>query len=207
MSTSGAGQSLGPVPIRPHSASAVRPPRQRNGAELPAHPEHDLTALRLPELRTLRRDSQRDEADLSYVRRLVQGRIDILRAELARREGPGATGTPGTPVVDRLVVDRLSEILADPPSRRGSSARHVTLSTPHGEEYRRLASQMLDEVQLSDLDARTDEELHTAMGRLLGYEQQVSHRRRLLQRTADDCSAEIARRYREGEAQVDDLLT
>jgi hypothetical protein len=110
-------------------------------------------------------------------------------------------------VVDRLVVDRLSEILADPPSRRGSSARHVTLSTPHGEEYRRLASEMLDEVQLSDLDARTDEELHTAMGRLLGYEQQVSHRRRLLQRTADDCSAEIARRYREGEAQVDDLLT
>jgi hypothetical protein len=171
------------------------------------HPQHDLTALRLPELRTLRRDSQRDEADLSYVRRLVQGRIDILRAELARRKGHGTAGTPGTPVVDRLVVDRLSEILADPPSRRGSSARHVTLSTPRGEEYRRLASEMLDEVQLSDLDARTDEELHTAMGRLLGYEQQVSHRRRLLQRTADDCSAEIARRYREGEAQVDDLLT
>ncbi|MGW7288537.1 RsiG family protein [Streptomyces sp. NPDC054847] len=208
MSTSGAGQSLGPVPIRPHSASAVRPPRQRSGAELPAHPVHDLTALRLPELRTLRRDSQRDEADLSYVRRLVQGRIDILRAELARRKDPGTAGdAPGTPVVDRLVVDRLSEILADPPSTRGSSARHVTLSTPRGEEYRRLASEMLDEVQLSDLDARTDEELHTAMGRLLGYEQQVSHRRRLLQRTADDCSAEIARRYREGEAQVDDLLT
>lgn len=206
MSTSGAGQSLGPVPIRAHSAAAVRPPRPRSATELPVHPQHDLTALRLPELRTLRRDSQRDEADLSYVRRLVQGRIDILRAELARRKRHGAAGAPGTPVVDRLVVDRLSEILADPPSRRGSSARHVTLSTPRGEEYRRLASDMLDEVQLSDLDARTDEELHTAMGRLLGYEQQVSHRRRLLQRTADDCSAEIARRYREGEAQVDDLL-
>ncbi|MGW7467509.1 RsiG family protein [Streptomyces xantholiticus] len=202
MTTSGAEQSLGPVPIRlPQGVGTARPPRQRGDAELPEHPQHDLTALRLPELRTLRRDSQRDEADLSYVRRLVQGRVDILRAELARRSDPGAAGTP---VVDRLVGDRL--FLADAPSRRGSSARHVTLSTPHGEEYRRLASEMLDEVGLSDLEARTDEELRSAMGRLLGYEEQVSHRRRLLQRTADDCSAEIARRYREGEAQVDDLL-
>ena len=46
--------------------------------------EHDLARLSLPELRTLRRDAQRDEADLSYVRRLLQGRIDIPRAELAR---------------------------------------------------------------------------------------------------------------------------
>ena len=44
------------------------------------------------------------------------------------------------------------------------------------------------------------------MARLVRYEQQVSRRRQGLQRTADDCSAEIARRYREGEAQVDDLL-
>jgi hypothetical protein len=44
------------------------------------------------------------------------------------------------------------------------------------------------------------------MGRLVRYEQEVSRRRQQLQRTADDCSAEIARRYREGEAQVDDLL-
>jgi hypothetical protein len=203
MTISGAGQSLGPVPTSlPQGIGTARPPRQRSGAELPEHPRHDLTALRLPELRALRRDAQRDEADLSYVRRLVQGRVDILRAELARRSDPGASGTP---VVDRLVGDRL--FLADAPSRRGSSARHVTLSTPHGEEYRRLASEMLDEVGLSDLAARTDEELRSAMGRLLGYEEHVSHRRRLLQRTADDCSAEIARRYREGEAQVDDLLT
>ncbi|WP_251022190.1 AmfC protein [Streptomyces sp. ISL-10] len=212
MSTSGAGRSLGPVSVSvpvsvagPRAGSATdpapaaRPPQQRSRAEvpeLPDHPRHDLGALRLPELRALRRDSQRDEADLSYVRRLVQGRIDILRAELERRADPEAP-----------VVDRLSEILADAPSRRGSSARHLTLSTPQGEEYRRLASDMLDEVGLSDLDARTDDELHAAMGRLLAYEHQVSRRRQQLQRTADDCSAEITRRYREGEAQVDDLLT
>lgn len=162
---------------------------------LPAPRPYDFAVLRLPELRELRRDSQRDEADLSYLRRLLQGRIDILRAELARRTAPE---TP--------VVDRLSEILADTPSRHRTSARHVTLSTPRREEYRVLAAETLAEVELSDLQARTDEELHAAMARLVRNEQQLSRRRHQLQRTADDCTAEIARRYREGEAQVDDLL-
>ncbi|MDX3379126.1 ABC transporter substrate-binding protein [Streptomyces sp. ME02-6991-2A] len=209
MSTYGAGQSPGPVPGASASASArtstlhpsVRPllpglasvPEQGGG-------EGGFGGLRLPELRTLRRDAQRDEADLSYVRRLVQGRIDILRAELARRRDPQA------PVPETPVVDRLSEILADAPSRHRTSARHVTLTTPRGDEFRRLAAENLAEVELSDLAARTDEELHDAMGRLVRYEQQVSRRRHELQRTTDDCSAEIARRYRDGEAQVDDLL-
>jgi hypothetical protein len=178
-----------------------RPPVQRTdspGPQLPAEPpEPELAALSLPELRTLRRDAQRDEADLSYVRRLLQGRIDILRAELARRSPAGAGS----------VVDRLPEILTDAPARHRSSARHVTLGTPQSEEYRRLAADMLAEVELSDLTARTDLELTTAMSRLVAYEHQVSRRRQHLQRTADDCSGEIARRYREGEAQVDDLLT
>ncbi|MET9117142.1 aerial mycelium formation protein [Streptomyces longwoodensis] len=161
-------------------------------------PGHELSGLSLPQLRTLRRDAQRDEADLSYLRRLLQGRIDILRAELSRR-GP-------TPPGDGDVVDRLPEILTDAPARQRSSARHVTVGVPHSEEYRRLAAEMLDEVELSDLDARTDTELRDAMARLVRYEQQVSRRRQLLQLTADDCGAEITRRYREGEAQVDDLL-
>ncbi|WP_328621087.1 RsiG family protein [Streptomyces sp. NBC_00354] len=210
MNTSGTSVPASPVPASPVPASAaatpagaVRPPAQRTGEEqAPTTPAATpATALGLPELRTLRRDAQRDEADLSYVRRLLQGRIDILRAELARRSDPEAPVTPEPPV-----VDRLSEILADAPSSRSASARHVTLGTPHSEEFRLLAAEMLSDVELSDLDARTDGELHDAMGRLVGYEQQVSRRRRQLQRTADNCSAEITRRYREGEAQVDDLL-
>ncbi|MGW7412662.1 RsiG family protein [Streptomyces sp. NPDC054863] len=207
MSTSGTGQPSGPVPMQMASAAgagagaveAARTPAPRTERSvrdaLPAVPQPDLGLLRLPELRTLRQGAQRDEADLSYVRRLLHGRIDILRAELGRRGGPQSP-----------VLERLSEILTDSPSTHRSSARHVTLSTPRSEEYRRLAGDMLAEVELSDLDARTDQELHAGMRRLVGYEQQVSRQRQRLQRTADDCSAEIARRYREGEAQVDDLL-
>ncbi|MFF8032689.1 MULTISPECIES: aerial mycelium formation protein [unclassified Streptomyces] len=183
-----------------------RPPTQRTDS--PVLPEDgpavDPTVLTLPALRSVRRDAQRDEADLSYVRRLLQGRIDILRAELALR-------VPGDPpsaaaAGDASVVQRLPEILRDAPARHRSSARHVTLGTPQGEEYRKLAAEMLAEVELSDLGARTDGELNTAMGRLVRYEQQVSRRRQRLQRTADECGAEMTRRYREGEAQVDDLL-
>ncbi|WP_189324998.1 RsiG family protein [Streptomyces flaveus] len=211
----GAGNSATGHPITAPPVG-VRPPVQRTDSP-PV--ERDLSGLRLPELRMMRRGAQRDEADLSYVRRLVQGRIDILRAELGRRADParssatapvaeeassGSFGSSGSSISS--VVQRLSEILTDAPARQRSSARHVTLGTPHSEEFRRQAADMLAEVELSDLEARTDLELNTAMGRLLRYEQQVSRRRRQLQRTADDCSAEIARRYREGEARVDDLL-
>ncbi|MFF9310551.1 ABC transporter permease [Streptomyces sp. NPDC014748] len=265
MSTSSTEQQAQPgalSPLRAAVAEAHRPPVQRTDSPpLPSEPtaagtaplaeaapaseplpdagpaEPGLTASSLPELRALRRRAQRDEADLSYVRRLLQGRIDILRAELARRgaqagtgaatasgsgagggtgdepeggAGSGAAGAGLTSVVHAgqgPVVDRLAEILKDAPARQRSSARHVTLGTPQSEEVRRLAAEMLGEVELSDLDARTDLELRAAMGRLVRYEQQVSRRRQRLQRTADDCSAEIARRYRDGEAQVDDLLT
>ncbi|MEU5160788.1 hypothetical protein AB0G74_14450 [Streptomyces sp. NPDC020875] len=237
MSTSGTGHTTadpaGPTGPAPHSdpppqlpgrAGPARPPQQREAVEcrtadlFPDPPRYELSALRLPELRTLLRGSQRDEADLSYIRRLLHGRIDIIRAEVARRTGhrpppggpaDGADRDPGgrDEGRDPGVVDRLPEILADAPSAHRTSARHVTVSTPHREEYRRLAADMLADVELSDLGARTDDELAAAMGKLAGYERRVSLRRQLLQRTADDCGAEIARRYREGEAQVDDLLT
>ncbi|MFC9930197.1 aerial mycelium formation protein [Streptomyces sp. NPDC127190] len=198
MSTPSTRGRLGP------QGTSFRPPAPRgDGPAEPALPEPPEPArLSLPELRALRRDAQRDEADLSYVRRLLQGRIDILRAELARR-GRAAVPAPK----DASVVERLPEILTDAPARQRSSARHVTLGTPHNEEIRGLAAEMLAEVELSDLTARTDLELTAAMGRLVRYEQEVSRRRQRLQRTTDECSGEIARRYREGEAQVDDLLS
>lgn len=186
MGTTGAGR-----------AETSREPGGGTPGELPEDPRlHALPLheLRLHELRALRRSAQQDEADLSYVRRLLQGRIDILRAELARRSSAGSP-----------LLDLLPQILADSPAGH-RSARHVTLAAPRGEEYRALAEKMLAEVELSDLNARTDTELHEARGRLEEYEEEVSRRRQSLQHTADDCSTEIARRYREGEAQVDDLL-
>ncbi|MBM9508464.1 RsiG family protein [Actinacidiphila acididurans] len=170
------------------------PPGPRDPLAEPSAP--DLGALGLATLRTLRRDAQREEADLSYLRRMLHGRIDILQAELARRVAPAPAA----------LVDRLPEILTDEPSTVRSSARHVTLGTPLTDTVRRLAEDMLSEVELSDLSARTDAELHAAHARLVRHEQHVSGRRHTLQLTIDASSTEIARRYRAGEAHVDDLL-
>ncbi len=62
------------------------------------------------------------------------------------------------------------------------------------------------DVAISDATHRSDEELHAAIGRLRELEAEVSKDRRLVQKVMDACTAEIGRRYREGTANVDDLL-
>ena len=59
------------------------------------------------ELRALRAECQAIETQVSYLRRMVQGRHDIVAGELARR-------THGEAASDAsALVDRLPEILAD----------------------------------------------------------------------------------------------
>ncbi|MEY9846257.1 aerial mycelium formation protein [Streptacidiphilus sp. MAP5-3] len=160
----------------------------------------DLSGLGLDELRTLRRHAQRDEADLSYLRRLLQGRVDILRAELDRRSGHAALLTD-------TLLEQLPEILADIPSQVRHSARHVTLGTPNSHAYRTLADELMGDARLADLAEQSDAQLQKACIRLTAHERGISRERQRLQRTVDGCSAEITRRYREGEARVDDLLS
>jgi len=67
-------------------------------------PLPDLGTLSDDDLRSLIEQLQQQEDEVSYRRRLLQGRIDILRAErTARLKGQG--------VVD-VDVDRLTDILA-----------------------------------------------------------------------------------------------
>ncbi|MEZ0094600.1 aerial mycelium formation protein [Streptacidiphilus sp. EB129] len=159
----------------------------------------DFGALGLDELRTLRRQAQEDEADLSYLRRLLQGRVDILRAELTRRSGRSSAAD--------TLLEQLAEILTDLPSQVRNSSRHVTLGTPRSEEFQALADAVMDDIALADLQAQADSALQAACIRLTAHERTISVRRQGFQRMVDGCSAEITRRYREGEARVDDLLT
>ncbi|MGH3327324.1 MAG: aerial mycelium formation protein [Streptomycetales bacterium] len=155
-----------------------------------------MDRLGLLEVRALRDEARQEEADLSYVRRLLHARIDIVRAEL-RRRGAGAGGS---------VVDQLPEILADGPGRSAGSARHLTAGPSRVGEYRRSVEQLLADIGLSDVGARTDGELRQALDQLTEHERAVSKIRHDVQQVTDACNAEIARRYRDGEASVDDLL-
>lgn len=78
-------------------------------------PLPELGSLSDEELKTLIDDLERDEREVSYRRRLLHGKIDILRAELVVR----LQKTEGQSVLDQVDVDRLTAILmgkATPPS-------------------------------------------------------------------------------------------
>src|SRR4051812_41612698 len=111
-----------------------------------------IEQMSLAEVRVLRSEAQQEETDLSYVRRLLQGRIDIVRAELVRRGG-AAEGVAGGSVVDQLP----SILSAGPPG--GGSARYLRTEPSRVDEHRRRVEQLLADVQLSDVTARTDGEL------------------------------------------------
>jgi hypothetical protein len=73
-------------------------------------PLPDLATLSDANLKALIDDLQREEHEVSYRRRLLHGKIDILRAELVARlqKQVGAGESPLTEVD----VDKLTEILA-----------------------------------------------------------------------------------------------
>ena len=78
-------------------------------------PLPDLGTLTDDDLKRLIDDLTQQEQEISYRRRLLHGKIDILRAELVAR----LQKTEGRSVLDELDVDRLTEILtskAAPPS-------------------------------------------------------------------------------------------
>ncbi|MFC5667012.1 ABC transporter substrate-binding protein [Kitasatospora misakiensis] len=168
--------------------------------------EPELERLGLDQLRTLRRETLEQEEDLSYLRRLLHGRMDILLAELDRRPDGGAARPAGPAEPSGGLLERLSAILTDAPSTVRRSARHVTLGPPRGQQSQLEADALMGDVQLADLAAHPAADLLAALERLRAHEREVSGRRQRLLRTADGCNAEITRRYRDGEARVEDLL-
>jgi hypothetical protein len=73
-------------------------------------PLPDLARLTDSDLKELIDDLQQKEQEVSYRRRLLHGKIDILRAELVARlqRQVGAGESP----LSEVDVDRLTEILA-----------------------------------------------------------------------------------------------
>ena len=70
-------------------------------------PLPDLGSLEDSALKSLIEELEQQEREVSYQRRLLHGKIDILRAELvARLQKSG-----GRSVLDQVDVDRLTEIL------------------------------------------------------------------------------------------------
>jgi hypothetical protein len=150
----------------------------------------------MSEVRRLRREAEQQEVNLSYTRRLLQGRLDIVRRELQRRaEHDG-----------RSLVDLLPEILSE--KGRGPAhglGRHQTVQPHAPEEYESWVN-ALTNVDLSAIADLSDAKLEKAARALAEAESGLSERRRGVQQVMDGLAAELGRRYRDGEADVAALL-
>ncbi len=83
-------------------------------------PLPDFATLSDAELKDLIRSLVKEEQEVSYKRRLLHGKIDILRAELvARLQKSG-----GKSVLDKVDVDTLTDILTSkaPPPEEADTA-------------------------------------------------------------------------------------
>jgi hypothetical protein len=161
----------------------------------------DLEARSLEDLRAMRAECEEVETGLSLLRRMVQGHLDIVDEELARRAEGGAAG-------DRAaLLDRLPEVLADRVQAPGPG-RLSSLLAPE-ELDPRLEAELAALVGegVVDPSGADDDELRELADGLRTFEGKVSGHRQSLFGRVDAVQAEIARRYRTGDASVDTLLT
>jgi hypothetical protein len=160
----------------------------------------DLTALSMEELRAKRAESQAVETGLSYLRRLAQGRLDIVAAEQRRRSEGGER------VEAQDLVASLSDILGDHLIAPGNG-RLPQLLSPDLEAF---DTEPLDAIagpnRLANLGDCSDDDLADLVEKLSAFEAEVSAERRTLFATIDALQAEITRRYKTGEASVESLL-
>jgi hypothetical protein len=150
----------------------------------------------MAEVRQLRRRAEQEEVNLSYTRRLLQGRLDIVRRELQRRSDKDG----------RSLLDLLPEILSE--KGRGPAhglGRHQTVQPSVPEENESWVNGLTD-VDLSAISELPDGELERAARALAEAEKGLSERRRGVQTVMDGLAGELGRRYRDGEADVAALL-
>jgi hypothetical protein len=155
----------------------------------------DPASMSLDDLRSLRATLQGEDDAVSFVRRLTQARLDLVRAEQQRRAAHA-----DEPLSDDL-RDILGSHLTGGPARPPRPADDFS-DHPLAVEFDALCEQH----GAGNLEALSDAELADLAGALHQFEQTRSSERRALFDRIDALSAELVRRYRDGEASVDGLL-
>lgn len=148
----------------------------------------DLGSLGTQEVRR-RRDLARAELEyVSFLRRLVQGRRDILRDELDRRRTDGTS---------QDVLERVVSVLSEG-TRGGSGGRAPTVPLPEDEiaMARRSVERLVGDSELSDLETLSDERLEESIDLLDQEERGVSDARARVIEVHDALQSEMKRRLR-----------
>jgi hypothetical protein len=161
----------------------------------------DLASVTLDELRERRRICDNVDSELSYYRRLLHGRMDLLAFEMRRRSGEET----------RSLIEALPEILADsgaagPPD--DLPARSLSIEAPDIPlSGRRDIDRVLEDDFLAHLPTIEDPEIEQIQGLLAETEAAISAQRRTVYDAYERIQSELSRRYRDGLADVDELLS
>jgi hypothetical protein len=155
----------------------------------------DPAGLSLTDLRLLRQQMQHEDDVVSYARRVAQARLDLVKTELSRRNaGPDAD-------LNTQIGAVLSQHLTGGPARPPRPTEDLS-DNPLAEELDAVCAEFyfgrLEKLDNTELDSLAD-----AIGK---FEAKVSSDRRERFDRLDALSAELVRRYRDGEANVDNLL-
>jgi len=156
----------------------------------------DLSHLSLTEVKQRRDEALAEREYLSLLRRLVQGRLDILRAESARRaQGQGSPES---------FVERLNEVLSDREEERGSRGEVLRVPVPEEdvEVARRRLERLVADATISNPGGLSDEDLGRTERRLGDEERMVSKARVAVMAVHDKLQEELKRRYKEDLSQI-----
>jgi hypothetical protein len=141
-------------------------------------PSDQLAGLDLPQLRTYRSELEAEEDRVSYWRRLVHARIDVLEAE-------SDTGNP-------LSIEDLVRVLGDTGSGQGRNALVRFRAEDPLPELPVLA-----EMWVTEVDPHDPAQVADALSRLRTAEEQLTTYRRALHDRIDEATRELILRYRE----------
>jgi hypothetical protein len=159
----------------------------------------DLAARSTGDVRTMRAETQEEEALLSYERRMLHGRLAILKKEVERRANGGDASS---------LLELLPSILSDQDTRgpsRGSfpgADPNLDFAHPH-----RRVTKLVSDDTIANLPALDEADIRRIIGELETAEHEVSALRRPLLDVLDALNKELARRYQSGEADPSDVLT
>jgi hypothetical protein len=152
------------------------------------------------DLRAMRAECQSLEDQVSYLRRVVQGRLDILRAERRRRE-EGRESIELSELIAGLPETLSGGVGGGSRNRAAHDADLSSIADVTSELDELCSPNLLANLTTSDLD-----DLDATIAQLAEFEHAVSDRRRTIFTRLDALADELARRYRDGEASVDALL-
>lgn len=147
------------------------------------------------DLRAMRAKCTDLENGVSYVRRMAQGRLDVIVAETKRRAEGG-----GGDLAD--LVARLPELLSDGVRGAGSGRVDQELDPPDAVVV--PLTELLDRVAGTSLMAEVahlgSDDIAASVIALRNFEEELSTSRRALHHTIDALNGELARRIAAGEA-------